>query len=183
MLEDLNKVIAVLQYLKLKPDIGVYEWRFLMQKIASLSKDLGIPIGYVFTIYVKGPYSPELACDYYRNVDAVTSLKTDYKLSPNDINVVKRVKGIVLSEPRGVDDVRLQGVQFLESVSTAVHLMAPASLVREDEVFSKMKELKPYLSDYLVVVGINKAKELLFKAEYLTHELAKEIYEWERIDG
>lgn len=52
MSNDLDKVVACLKFLGLRPSMYVYRWRFLTQKIAFLAKALGMDIGYDFTIYV-----------------------------------------------------------------------------------------------------------------------------------
>lgn len=44
-----------------------------------------------------------------------------------------------------------------------------------------MKTFKPHLDDETIVIGINSAKELLFKPEYLTAELRSELESWEKL--
>jgi hypothetical protein len=46
-----------------------------------------------------------------------------------------------------------------------------------------LKWLKPHIGDSDRVVGITKAKELLFKPEYLTEEIRREMDEWDRVEG
>lgn len=178
MLEDLEKVIASLKYLRMKPKIDDYAWRFLIQKITYLAQALGMQTDYPFTIHVKGAYSYLLTCDYYEYAGKVSRLETSYLLTANDEMILDKIKSIVLEDCE-VSDAANVRMQLLESVSTAVYQMKLNPQVLDDELFSKIKELKPYLSDYLVVVGINRAKALLFKEEYLTDELKKEIEEWD----
>jgi hypothetical protein len=42
--------------------------------------------------------------------------------------------------------------------------------------------LKPYLSDSDLLTGLTTAKQLLFKDEYLTVELKREIEAWEKVE-
>lgn len=54
--------------------------------------------------------------------------------------------------------------------------------LRDDEIFARIKQLKPYISDYICLAGMTRAKELLFREEYLTEDIKKEIDLWDRID-
>jgi hypothetical protein len=53
--------------------------------------------------------------------------------------------------------------------------------VRAD-LFVELKRLKPHLTDSDKLVGITKSKALLFKPEYLTDEIKKELDAWNNID-
>jgi hypothetical protein len=52
----------------------------------------------------------------------------------------------------------------------------------DDDLFVRLKWLKPHLTDADRTIGITKAKELLFKPEYLTEEIVREMDEWDRLD-
>ena len=52
MVYDFDKVIATLNYLKLRLDINEYRWQFLIQKTTYLAQSLGMETNYPFTIYV-----------------------------------------------------------------------------------------------------------------------------------
>lgn len=173
MASEIDKVTAILKYWDIKADINQYKWRFFIQKIIYLSKALGIPINYRFSIYLMGPYSPSLSTDYYQNSKRVLRNETEYSLSPNEIDVLKNIKDKVLDE---------QPTQrFLEGLSTIIYFMRSNPNLMDDELFTKVKKLKPYLSDKIIVLAINKAKELLFKSEYLTEELNNEILIWDKL--
>jgi uncharacterized protein YwgA len=49
-------------------------------------------IKYDFTVYVSGPYSHQLTCDYYENSAKVDALNTDYELSQSDIAALEKIK-------------------------------------------------------------------------------------------
>ena len=173
MPSDLSKVIAVLKFLGLRPNIESYRWRFLVQKVSYLAQALGINIGYYFTIYVAGPYSSSLARDYYSNADQVNSLVTSYELSSEETTLLEKM--------RRCCDI-FENPTLMECMSTTVYLLNRYPDLTDDEVFSRMKSLKSYLSDYVCVIGMAKAKEMLFRPEYLTEELRREIEQWDRID-
>lgn len=176
MSNDLDKVIACLRFLGLRPSMYVYRWRFLTQKVAFLAKALGMDIGYDFTIYVAGPYSRGLNCDYFPDEikTKMNTLQTDYVLTPSDLSVLERIR-----DCRGL----LENQSLMEAASTAVFFMRQTPSIAEDTLFINLKWLKPHIGDSDRVVGITKAKELLFKSEYLTEEIKRELDEWDRVEG
>jgi hypothetical protein len=176
MSNDLDKVIACLKFLGLRPSMYVYRWRFLTQKIAFLAKALGMDIGYDFTIYVAGPYSRGLNCEYYPDEvkTKMDALQTDYVLTPSDLSVLERIRNC-----RGL----LENQSLMEAASAAVFFMKQNPSITEDNLFMSLKWLKPHIGDSDRVVGITKAKELLFKPEYLTEEIRREMDEWDRVEG
>ena len=52
----------------------------------------------------------------------------------------------------------------------------------EDEVIQKMKEKMPELTESEILEWINCAKRLLFREEYLTDEIKKELKLWENVE-
>ncbi len=50
-------------------DDASFSNRIRAQKAAFLLKALGAPIGYDFSMYIHGPYSPDLSDDYYSMTD------------------------------------------------------------------------------------------------------------------
>jgi uncharacterized protein YwgA len=174
MPSNLDKVIASLKFLGLSPNVHEYRGRFFTQKIAFLAKNLGIDITYSFTVYVAGPYSPGLTCDYYAQTAKVETLQTDYELTPSDVQVLEKIKAC--------HDI-FESMGLMEAASTIVYLKSQNPELSDDELFVRVKWLKPHLTDSERTIGITKAKELLFKPEYLTKEIAKEIDEWDKLDS
>lgn len=170
---DLDKVIACLKYLEVPDRINTYRGRFYTQKTAFLAKALGIEITYRFTVYVAGPYSHDLTCDYYANSKKAQSLETDYELLPPEIEVLDRIKGC-----RGI----YQNMSLMEATSTIVYLKKETPALTDDDVFVRLKRLKPYLSDSDRLIGITRSKELLFRPEYLTDEVKREMELWDNIE-
>ncbi len=173
MVDNLDKVIACLCFLELKPDIASYVWRFLIQKTVHLAQALGLRTNYYFTVYVAGPYSPSLARDYYTYPEKVKALQTDYELTSNDKEILEKIKACC--------DL-YRDLNLMECTSTVVYLMKEMPNLKDDDLFGRVKILKPYLSDATCVIGMSKAKELLFKPEYCTDELKREIDEWEKVE-
>lgn len=174
MSSNIAKVIACLKYLEISPKISDYRDRFFTQKTAFLAKALGIAITYPFTVYVSGPYSRELTCDYYANKQKVESLKTDYKLSQSETEVLDKVKSC-----SGI----YESMTLMEATTTTIYLKQQTPESSDDDLFVELKRLKPYLTDSDKLIGITKSKGLLFKPEYLTDEIKKEMAAWDNIDN
>jgi len=51
-----------------------------------------------------------------------------------------------------------------------------------DEVIEKVRKINPHLSEFDIISGINLAKRLLFKKEYLTDEIKRELKMWNSIE-
>jgi uncharacterized protein YwgA len=174
---NIDKVIACLKYLQISPKIKDkhkdYRGRFLTQKTTFLAKALGINLTYVFTPYVSGPYSHDLACDYYANAERVESLDFIYQLSKQEMAILDKIKGCA-----GI----YESMSLMEAASTAVYIKQQTPAISDDDLFVELKRLKPHLSDSDRLLGITKAKALLFKPEYLTDEIKKEMEAWDNID-
>ena len=171
---NLDKVIASLKFLGLSPNIREYRGRFFIQKTAFLAKALGMEITYDFTVYVAGPYSRELTCDYYASNSRIESLQTDYELSQSDTQILEKMKSCWAV---------FENMGLMEATSTIVYLKKRAPELTDDDLFVRLKWLKPHLTNADRTIGITKAKELLFKPEYLTEEIAKEMDEWDRLES
>ncbi|KAF5412821.1 MAG: hypothetical protein C5S38_07790 [Candidatus Methanophagaceae archaeon] len=69
-------------------DIEKFEHRLMLQKYVFISKFFGFNPGYSYSIYLRGPYSPALAGDYY-NFDCYSSYETDYTKELGGFNTAK----------------------------------------------------------------------------------------------
>jgi uncharacterized protein YwgA len=58
-----------------------FEHRLVAQKFVYLMKLKGVAFGYTFHLYVRGPYSPPLAREYYQHADEFSRCETESTLS------------------------------------------------------------------------------------------------------
>jgi uncharacterized protein YwgA len=175
-MSNIDKVIACLKYLQISPKIRDkkdYRGRFFTQKTAFLAKALGLNLTYSFTPYVSGPYSPGLACDYYANAGKVEALNSNYNLSTQEIEILDKIKSC-----SGIYD----SMTLMEATATTIYLKKQTPQMSDDDLFVELKRLKPHLTDSDKLIGITKSKALLFKPEYLTDEIKKELDTWDNID-
>ncbi len=73
--------------------------------------------------------------------------------------------------------------ELLEVTVTAAYIIRDESTISNNEIFERLKKLKPYLSDTKTIVGINLAKELLFKSGSVSEKTLKEIESWDKMEG
>ncbi len=181
--EDFKKVIAILKHLDLNlenPKRAInFQTRLIIQKIVFLSKFMKIKLdNYHFGIYKNGPYSPNLTADYYQNSELITTLEVEVHLTPKEVEVVEKIQNLILKHPICI----YHQADFLEAVSTAFYFKNYGENLMDNELFEKTKSEKPYISDKIIVIAINTVKKLLFKPEYLTEDIKKELDLWNNAD-
>ncbi len=181
--KDFKKVISILKHLNLNLDDPKrptnFQTRLIIQKIVFLSKFMGIKLNrYNFGLYKNGPYSPDLTADYYQNNELITTLASDVQLIPKEKGVVDRINDLILSHP--LND--YHRAEFLEAISTAYYFKYYNEALLDDELFEKTKGEKPYISDKIIVIALNTIKKILFKLEYLTEDIKKELALWDNIN-
>ena len=118
--------------------------RLRLQKSVYLAQEMGIPLGYGYSWYVKGPYSPALTQDYYNlnaSLAAGDDATNDQKLHPELVEraeIVKRLLANPLDANRKPD--------WFEALCSLHFLMRTS---RHDFVAAreKMRKLKPHLDD------------------------------------
>jgi len=178
-----KKIIAILKYLEFSiersdgPDIS-FNSRFKIQKIAYLSKALGIDLYHKFIIRVHGPYSHVLAEDYYNFPEAIVNLETDYILNESEKQIANKIKEHVLDHYIAKD----YESELLEAVSSIIYLKVENPDFSDDDIFATVKTMKPHLKEFMIISSNNIAKELLFKPEFITDEIRKELEMWDKVD-
>jgi len=165
---DREKLIAYLKFLNLSLDPNNSKDRFRIQKMAFLLKSMGTELNYEFTFYRHGVYSPELFKKSLEHKDDFTLLRSNYKVNNNEKMILDKLR----------DDI--PDNDLMEAITTIIY----ENIVYSDteEIITKVKELKPKLTDSVIISAIDLAKEFLFKNEYLTEEIKKEIEAWDNFD-
>ena len=75
-------------------DIEKFEHRLMLQKYVFISKFFGFNHSYLYSIYLRGPYSPALADDYYKLADFYSSYDEDYTKELGGLNTETFLKVI-----------------------------------------------------------------------------------------
>ena len=168
-MEKHKKAIAFFRELGFAFDISRFDDRLIAQKVVCLLELKGIDLGYSCSLYVRGPYSPDLTQDLYAHTREFGNLETGARLNPEE----KEAAGELL---------RIFG---LKPVPLEVGATYGYYAIREDcdplEASRRVKRLKPFYSEAQVALGISKAKEFLFKpTEKDLEDIKKETGIWQR---
>jgi uncharacterized protein YwgA len=169
MMEKRKKVIAFFRELGFHFNIGEFDDRLIAQKLICLLELKGIDLGYPCSLYVRGPYSPDLTQDLYAFTREFETLQTSSRLNP--------------TEKKAADELgRIFGLKpVLLEVGATYGYFAIRQECDPLEALRQVKRLKPFYSEAQIALGISKAKEFLFQP---THEdlenLKKETGIWQR---
>lgn len=167
---DLKRVLGYLKELGFTPNVDKFQDRLVIQKTVYLLEMMGIKVGYPFSLYVRGPYSPSLTDDLYSQKEAVNNLETDYSPNEEEKKQLRTFSEISNNlEPT-----------VLEIMSTYAFLIKEPE-TNEKQAIIKLKKLKSFYSEGRIAVGISKAKQLLFKPT--EKEIEKMKAEFRDIEG
>ncbi len=111
-------------------DLDSFESRLRLQKYVYLARPFGLRLGYGYSLYIRGPYSPELARDYY-------ALSGDVEGEPLP-------EGFRAEE--FLEFVRGRDERWLEAASTLL-MLAEESPGDLEWVLSRTSELKPWADE------------------------------------
>jgi len=168
-MERRKKIIALFKEMDFHLDISKFDDRLIVQKIVCLLELKGLKLGYPYSIYVKGLYSPVLTKDLYEFTDEFQEFKTESHLNNPEKQSADNLNGIFGLKP-----------VLLEVGATYGYYMK-----RENcdplEALKRVKQLKPFYSQAQIAVGVSKVKEFLFEPTVKDlEELRKEIEPWQR---
>lgn len=128
-------------------DISSLDARKRFQKAVYLGQVAGVDLGYRYGWYVRGPYSPPLANDYYALASA---LETKEKV-PNNIvwkpEAAKKLKAVkeLLQKPK---EVKLDEADWYELLASW-HFLLTVSSKKRSEARERMQKQKHHLIEYI----------------------------------
>lgn len=125
-------------------DIKNFSYRFKLQKFVFLLRGYGLDLGYPFSLYLKGPYSPDLARDAFL-VDDWEKMPLRRFNSESQENKFKKL--IKFIKPKKNDEM------WLEGASTIILLKENNPYLKKDEMIQLFMKIKPKF-------GIKNTKEI-----------------------
>lgn len=169
IMEKRKKVIAFYKELGFNPDIAQFDDRLIAQKLVCLLELRGIDLGYPCSLYVRGPYAPDLTKDLFAHTSEFENHETGTRLSAAEKEIAADLGRIFGLKPVPLEVGATYGFYTLRYGST------PLEAVRQ------VKELKPFYSEAQIALGISKAKEFLFRPTPKDlEELKRETGIWQR---
>jgi uncharacterized protein YwgA len=168
-MEKHKKVIAFFKELGFEFDISRFDDRLIAQKLVCLLELKGIDLGYSCSLYVRGPYSPDLTQDLYAFTREFENRETGSRLNS--------------AEKEAAGD--LGRIFGLKPVPLEVGATYGYYSIRQNcdplEALRLVKRLKPFYSETQIALGISKAKEFLYKpTQKDLEDLKKETGIWQR---
>jgi len=169
MMEKRKKVIAFFRELDFHFNIGAFDDRLIAQKLVCLLELRGIDLGYPCSVYVRGPYSPDLTLDLYAFTREFETLETSSRLNPTEKEAAGELGRIFGLKP------------VLLEVGATYGYYAIRQECDPLEALRQVRRLKPFYSEAQIALGISKAKEFLFQPTKRDREtLKKETGIWQR---
>ncbi len=169
MMGDWEKVKQVFNEIDFKFHVAEFEDRLIAQKIICLLDLKGIDLNYQFNFYIRGPYSPNLAIDYYSNSPVRFADENSKSLSDEETAIVHQVDQIFGKSP-----------SLLEIGATYGFVLQKMD-VSPTDALKIVKQKKGFYPDSQIAKGISKAKQLLVTP---TEEdliwLKNEVAPWQR---
>jgi uncharacterized protein YwgA len=168
-MEKHKKVIAFFKELGFEFNISRFDDRLIAQKLVCLLDLRGINLGYPCSIYVRGPYSPELTDDLFGFTSDFENLETGSRLSTTEKEIAGDLGRIFGLKPVSLEVGATYGYYSLRQNFDPL------------EALRQVKRLKPFYSEAQIALGISKAKEFLFRPTHKDlEELKKETGIWQR---
>lgn len=168
---DIKKVFACFKELKIKPNVDSFENRVRMQKAVCILDMMGVKTGFRFGMYVRGPYSPDLTKEIFSNVRNFEKIESEGKLTSQDRKNLEFFSDVM----RGMD------APMLEIAATFAFLAYGEKKMPYREALEEVRKLKHFYSSTQLLLGVNKAKELLFVPTEEDKKIMKEEFAlWEK---
>lgn len=123
-----NLIIAVSKACGHFPDVEKFSDRLAMQKGCYILNSWGYEPAYRYGLYIRGPYSSELADDYYEMHGKVHG---DTNVSESDLSRLKELYS--------------KGLSYVEAYATVLLLKNSNPNVVSNKILDRALELKPHL--------------------------------------
>ena len=121
--------------------------RILLQKKIYLAQNIGLPLGYGYSWYIHGPYSPDLTVVAYQVIPEGLDAIESYKLNPPYAAMVDRVNEIEHQE--NLNQLKINVVSWYELVASIAYWYG-YDYNTEDKIMGKLRETKPQFSEVQV---------------------------------
>jgi len=134
--------------------IEKFEHRLMLQKYVFIAKFLGLNLGYLHSMYLRGPYSPALADDYYKLADTYSLYGGDFTKELKGLNIKKFLKVIEGKDAKWLEIAatilsvydryrkKFHGGELIEKVrSTSCDIKSATDVKKIHHVFEELKSV------------------------------------------
>lgn len=154
MAEQTTVLQLVLNQLQLQNSISTIDDRIAIQKVVCLTQEAGLQLGYSFNWYVRGPYSPGLAADYYQLASMRQSVEVDaqnFVLTGAAMAAVTRVAQL-LNTPSQVGLDRVRWLELLASIAFLVKRHRLSLEAARNKIQISKPALYPYFNNAIAAL-------------------------------
>jgi len=167
-MDRVEKIVSCFKEVGVSLRIDRFENRLIIQKAVFLLELIGMKFDYNFSLYVRGPYSPDLASELYAHEGKLHNMKP-CPLSESEKEKITRVYELSNEfEPK-----------ILEIMATYLFIWKVKG-ESVNEALIHLKKLKPY-PETQIVIGVSRAKQLLPPTENEIREMKAEFKAWEDV--
>ncbi len=147
-----KEIIALFDQLGVEPSLDSFGGRRKIQKLVYLSEALGVDMGFTFTWYIWGPYSPDLTKVMF---DKERGTSSDFKTSSGILNKIEKLKNIL-----GADIDSSDNLELIASLHY-IFVLANATKKSEKEALQLFYAEKPQFTKEKVAKYLPKVKEII----------------------
>lgn len=130
-------------------DMDNFDNRLVYQKIVYLMQNYGLSLGYGYSWYVKGPYSPELTKTLFNITPQISAESANFVFNNNDI-IIKKV-----ADFKSLLNDEIKNPLFLEILASIIFIQKSSQLKDNTSIKEELLRLKPKL-------GKNPEFEIIF---------------------
>ena len=144
-----NRLVVLklfLDDLGISSEVGTLDDRKRVQKAIYLGQLAGVDLGYRFSWYLMGPYSPSLTRDYFDLSEDIAAGDTSFEDMELVPSLKENLKNIVplLQPPK---ELRISIEDWLELIAS-FHYLLEVSKYSKPDALEVLKEEKPHLIEF-----------------------------------
>jgi len=141
MREDLTVLGLLFENSGVDATIESKEDRIVLQKTVYLSQIAGVDLGYRYSWYINGPYSPSLTKDYYELLENsdLSEVTEQWELGKNTEGQLTPVRDLVANKPAG------ESLADWLEVLSSIHYLKVVSSQDDQALRGMIEKEKPHL--------------------------------------
>jgi len=136
-----GRLFAALKAAGLDPSVATFEERKKVQKLVYLLQLFGVRLGFQYSWYLHGPYSPGLTRVLFEGLEDSGPLNVSAELTADEAKRIQKLKHFLGDHIRSTD--------FLELLVSLDYVKkeGASSGVKKKDVIRVLSEKKPFFSD------------------------------------
>lgn len=124
--------------------------RILLQKKVYLAQDIGLPLGYGYSWYIHGPYSPDLTAVAYQIIPEGKTAIENHSLKEPYASMIAKVNSLenIIDEK----DLKISAVQWYELIASIAYWFR-RGYNTEQKAVEKIHATKPQFTEEQIKAG------------------------------